>query len=506
MMFTIADLIENVSRNRPEDVAIEVIGGDALTYRDMWARVDALAEALLAHVNPYSDDRVAYLLPNIPDAVLMYLACQRIGVALVPVNTRLTASEAVYIMNNSAARVLVCVEETGAVAREVAGQSGSDLLDLADVPQRPSERTRFARGNGDRLAVVFYTSGTTGFPKGAAITNDCWMERALWWSLEFGLRSDDVMLVPGPIFHMGFGTLSLCALMLGARLRILPRFDAETACEEMGRTCTWALLIPTMTTMMLDHMNNSGRAPMLAARTILSSGAGLGVATIEAMMDAMPNATLLEGYGWTEGGWVTLERKVRGQIEAHCVGRVAFGSDVIILDEYDKPCPPGVAGEIAARSPIPFSHYLNNPEKTRESWMGEYLKSGDIGVFLEDGRLKLLDRRKDMIVTGGENVYSAEVERVLLEFDLLSEATVIGLPDETWGHIVVAACVAASGAEPTEDDIRAHCRRNLAGYKCPKQVHLLKTLPRNSMGKVEKFRVRDLLMETQSPFQGEDVR
>jgi acyl-CoA synthetase (AMP-forming)/AMP-acid ligase II len=278
-------------------------------------------------------------------------------------------------------------------------------------------------------------------------------------------------------------------------LRIVERFDVERSYEELRERCTWSFLVPTMTTMMLELWRGRGREPLQAPRTILSSGAALSPSTLGDMMEMFPNARIYEAYGWTEGGWVTSEIKQQGSIVPHSVGWSAFGSEVVVLDEDGKPCPQGTVGEVAARTPVPFSHYLNNPEATTKAWAGPYQKSGDIGLFLEDGRLKLLDRRNDMIVTGGENVYSSEVERVLHDHPSVLECVVVGAPDPRWGQAVVGVVVPRPGQAIDEDGLRAFCRNELASYKCPKRFLVIDALPRNSMGKVEKFRVRERLVQ-----------
>jgi acyl-CoA synthetase (AMP-forming)/AMP-acid ligase II len=208
------------------------------------------------------------------------------------------------------------------------------------------------------------------------------------------------------------------------------------------------------------------------------------------MMQAFPNARIYEAYGWTEGGWVTSEVKQRETIVPHSVGWPAFGCEVVVLDEDNNVCPPGTVGEVAARTPVHFSHYLNNPEATRKAWAGDYQKSGDIGVFLDDGRLKLLDRRNDMIVTGGENVYSVEVEEVLAQHPGVADVAVIGVPDERWGEAVTALVIPAAGLAVGAGELVAFARQTLAGYKLPRTVEFVAELPRSAAGKVLKRELR----------------
>jgi len=492
MHFTVAEQVEAAARAFPDRIAVEIVGGDAFTYRQLIDRMERLAAALGAVPPGRNGPMVAVLLSNGADSLLSFLACQLRGVAAVPINTRLAPAEIGYILKDSDAAVLLSGSDQLERARLVAVEYGLRLIDCdqvsASAPALPKQER--ARLNGNDTAVVFYTSGTAGFPMGAAITHQCWAERLMWWGWEFDVASSDVMLVPGPTFHMSFSSLCLCAFYRGARVRIVERFDVPASFEELRDTCSWSFLIPTMTVMLLELWRAGGRKPLPAARILLSSGAALSPSTLEDMMQAFPNARIYEAYGWTEGGWVTSEIKRRETIVPHSVGWPAFGCEVVVLDDDGNVCPPGTVGEVAARTPVHFSHYLNNPEATRKAWAGDYQKSGDIGVFLEDGRLKLLDRRNDMIVTGGENVYSSEVERVLNDHPSVAECVVVGQPDSRWGNAVVGVVVARPGARIDEDALREHCRAQIAAYKCPKRFVIVDALPRNSMGKIEKFRVR----------------
>lgn len=494
--FTIADHVEVSARSFPDRTAIEILAGPTATYSQLWRRAQALA-GTLGHVEPGANgSMVGILLTNGIDAVAAYLACQLVEAAAVPVNTRLAPPEVDYVLRDSGASVVLSAGALLPEARRAADLAGLRLVDcqLVEAPDVDAERQRRERDVGEDIAAVFYTSGTTGFPKGAAMTNDSWLLRSMWWGWQFRMLPEDVMLVPGPIFHMSFGGLALSHLMLGGRLRIMEQFDADRAYEELSETCTFSFLVPSMSTMILERWRVHDHAPMNAARYILSSGAPLPSPILREMLDAFPNAAVADAYGWTEAGWVTCEVKARDTLRDHCVGWPAFGSEVVILDEERRPCPVGVAGEVAARSPVPFARYLNRDDATTAAWHGDYQVSGDVGILDDDGRIRIVDRKVDMIVSGGENVYTAEVERVLVEHAGVSECAVVGLADERWGEAVWAVVVPAPGAASLDaDEVRQFCRGRLAGYKCPKHVLVVAELPRNSMGKVQKFRLRELV-------------
>ena len=501
MSFIVAQHIEMVARTFPERIAAEVIDGERVTYSELWRRVLRLATAL-RDVQAGPDGRmVAFLMSNGVEPLVASLACQWSGCASVPVNTRFAQAEILHVLRDSGATLLLSLGDQLERAHAAAAECGIRVLDVAaldaagDATDGSPPRAADPR---DQVAVVFYTSGTTGFPKGAAITHQVWMERLLWWGWEFDIGADDLMLVPGPIFHMSFGSLAICALLRGASVRIQQRFDPAVTFEELAQRCTWSLLIPSMTTLLVERWNDAGRPHLPAARYLLSSGAALSAETLRDMMAMFPNAKIDEAYGWTEGNWVTRETKRADTLVVGCVGWPAFGSGVMVVDEQGSPCPPGIAGEVVARSSAQFSHYLNRPEATQAARRNDgYVKSGDIGTFLPDGRLVILDRRADMIVTGGENVYSAEVERVVALMPAVRECSVVGQPDQRWGSAVTAVVALREGEGASADELKAFCRKHLAGYKCPKRVVFVAQLPRNSMGKVEKFRVRALVTDAQ---------
>ncbi|MEM7323798.1 MAG: class I adenylate-forming enzyme family protein [Actinomycetota bacterium] len=510
--WTVADCVAATARSAPDRVAIEVLdpptsGTDPVetwTYGRFWARVEALAGTLGAVEPGPHGPAVAILGPNSVDHLAAYLACQLVGAAAVPVNNRLAPAEVEFVLTDSGASVLLTQVPHLDVARSAAASTGVHLVDTATIDQPDPNAGLDTAGTAwsgpsapeaaDRPALVAYTSGTTGFPKGSVVPNQGLVTRLAQWSWTFGLSPRQVLSTPGPVFHMSYGGLSLAHLAAGGRNRLMIDFDPEVALEEYTSRATWAFLVPSMTAMIAEAWERAGQPPLEALEWMLSSGAPGPMSLLDTAFDLFPNANITEAYGWTEGGWVTYEVKERSTLVAHSVGWAVLGTELDVRDENGVRCPPGQPGEVVARSITPFCGYLGNPEATTAATTEDgFCRSGDVGIRDADGRLRIVDRVKDMIISGGENVYCAEVERVLIEHPDVLEAAVIGLPDPTWGERVTAAVVWRPDADPDTDTVVAHCRDHLAGYKCPKEIASVPELPRNPMGKVQKFKLVEQL-------------
>lgn len=497
MRLTVAESVALRALNQPDRIAIEVLqGGPTIKYGDLLPRIVALAGAIQKTEPGPHGQMVGLYLPNAADHVLGYLACQWIGVTAVPVNSRLAEPEVEFQISDSGAKTILAAEPYLEIARRVGARTGATVID-ADTIKTPAEVARPVFGEhdfGERHSVVGYTSGTTGFPKGALYSNNHYLTAQMRWGWEYGLSADQVMLVPGPLFHLSYAGLAMSALMIGARIRIMQTFEPELALDELSNHCTFAFLVPSMTTMIAEIWKARGRPPVEAFRFMISSGApGPMSMTIEAM-EMFANAKVGEAYGWTEGGWVTFEVKQKDTLLAHSVGWPTTGHEVEVFREDGTPAPVGEPGEVGCKSLTSFSGYLGRPDATAEAWKNGFVMSGDIGIWQPDGRLCIVDRKKDMIISGGENIYTAEVERVLVEHPAILEAAVVGLPDDKWGEIVTAMVVPREAEKAlSADDIIGHCRANMAHYKAPRRVEVVGELPRNPMGKVQKFRIVEML-------------
>ena len=499
MRFTIADCVAANAAAFPDRTAVEVLGTttepiETWTYGDVWCRVSALAEAL-AEIEPGPHGpMVGILLPNGVDHALAYLACQLAGAAAVPVNNRLAVPEIEYVLTDSGASVLLTRVPFLETAGQAAESTGVRIIDVAAIPTpdvAPMWPGPAGEERGAETALVAYTSGTTGFPKGAIVPGAALLTRFAQWGWTFGLSPSEVLSIPGPLFHMSYGGLTLAHLAAGGRTRIMTSFDAGMALDEYRRHSTWVFLVPSMLAMIREAWEAAGRPALDALRWMLSSGAPGPMSLLEAAFDVFPAARITEAYGWTEGGWVTYEVKDRADLVPHSVGWPLVGSEVAVIDpDTGKRVGVDEPGEVVARTVVPFFGYLGKPDATAAAHTDDgFVRSGDVGVLLADGRLTIVDRVKDMIISGGENVYCAEVERILVEHPAVLEAAVYGVPDPTWGERVTAAVVARPGTTVDPDGVISHCRDRLAHYKCPRQVVLLDELPRNPMGKVQKFRL-----------------
>lgn len=481
---TLVEQLRITAASYPDRPALQVVDGPELTYAEALDRTLALATAIREHTD---GSPVAILLRNGPDAALAVLACQLSGVPALPVNGALTATEIDYLLDDASAGVLLHGPEFTRRVSALAPARRPAVVSTEDLPAaRPW--SAFEPSAPDAPFVIGYTSGTTGFPKGAIYDGAGMYVQYLRWAVHFGLTGDSTLLTAGPMFHNSYGGLSILALALGATNRVLTTFDAAKASAELAERCTFAFLVPSMLTQVLAHWRVTG-TPMTSLRRLLSSGAAVAAAELDAAFDAFPDAEITEAYGWSEGGWVTHERKVRGAVVPQSVGHPMVGADVALFDADGVRAGPGETGEIGVCNVTPFLGYVNPASTAETSADGRYLLSGDIGRFTDDGRLLVVDRKKDIIVTGGENVASGEVERVLTAHPAVSEAAVVGRPDPRWGEVVTAVVVV--GSDVDAHALRAHCRTRLAAYKVPKAFEFVPALPRNAMGKVQKFLLRE---------------
>ena len=504
----LVDLIRVVARRQPTAPAIE-FEGDTVSYEALYSQSLRLANGL-GNAGFSAGDAIGILAGNSPDYFRIYLACQLAGLVAVPLNYRAVADDVAFVLGNCQARgVFVDEGYRDIVETALARLPAIERKNVIVVDSGPYRRLVEESEVRDlppvapfAPATIYYTSGTTGFPKGAMMSHLNVLSRLVSWGWEFGLDARDVVLVPGPVFHMSFSSIALIALAAGGRVVLMRDFDARTALELMARFgVTWSFLVPKMTAMLIEALADGGnRGAGRSLRGLLSSGSPLPQLLLDAVVDAFPNARVADAYGWTETGWVSLcrhEDLMRGK---RSVGRAAFGCELAVLDREGRELPSGEVGDIYAAPPLSFLGYYGNPSASAAIRRGKWETGGDMGYLDEAGFLHLADRKNDMIISGGENIYPAEIERVLLQHPKVFEVTVVGVPDETWGESPRACVVLHPGEKAAAEEIIGFCDSRLARYKRPRSVDFLEALPRNAMGKVLRRELRERY------WQGHEVR
>lgn len=476
------------------------------TYAELSELVNRLANALTG-LGAEKGDRVGFLMGNSAEFLACYYALERNGLVAVPMNMRLTGPEIAHVLNHSEARFLVLEDtylpevdrvldqlELPAERCIVLGERGNGKMQSFGelVGWASTDEVRIPQ-EGTDLEALFYTSGTTGFPKGVMRTRAA--EDWVRWSngSEFGFSSEDVNYCIGPLFHQSYLLLAQCHLSLGGTVVIERAWDPERALTTMARTAvSTAFFVPTMSKDLVDlPAAERERHDVSAFRVLISSGSSLPTPTKEALIDAFPGVRLNEGYGWTEIVWVTNLRPRDQLSKIKCVGRPILGARVEVLDPDGQPVAPGEPGEIYARMAIDFPGYFRDPERTALVRRGDLVTGGDIGTFDDEGYLYILDRKNDLIICGGENIYPLEVEDVIAAHPDVKEAGVVGVHDDRLGEVPAAYIALQPGATLDESGVLAHCEGRLAKFKWPRHVEFVEALPRNAIGKVLRRSLRD---------------
>ncbi len=486
---------------RTPDAAMTVFQGETLTYGEMAERVAALAEGLGASgVGP--GDVVGLLSYNCPEFLETLFAANFLGAIAMPINWRLAAPEVRYILDHSEARALICDESlvdladqatTGTEATrlracitQVATPGWTRLADL----RRATAGSAHVAVAGDDVHRLMYTSGTTGRPKGVMLTHANLAWKNLAHIIEFGFTRADLGLACGPLYHVGALDLTTTSLIAaGASTIIHPMFDAAAVADELERsrvTVVW--LAPAMVNAIMA-LPDLDQRDLSSVRVIINGGEKMPIPLIERIQRTFPSAWFADAYGLTEtvSGDTFLDRDSL-VTKLGSVGRPCLYLELDIWDDQGASVSPGERGEIVMRGPKVFKGYWRDPESTAAAFAGGWFHTGDIGVRDEDGYLFIVDRLKDMIVSGGENIAGSEVERVLYEHAAVLEVAVVGRPDDRWGEVPVAFVVLRPDATVTSHELVEHCRAHLAKFKVPKQIQFLDTLPRNPSGKVLKPR------------------
>jgi long-chain acyl-CoA synthetase len=501
---TIGDLIVRNAKRYPHKEAI-IFEGMRCTYKELNERVNRLANALL-DLGGRRGDRVAVLTKNRSQSVEIYLASGKCGMAVVPINWRLIGSEISYVMNNSEASALILQDEflnviepirpeLKTVKRYICIGGGKDTEDYEQTLLNYSaDEPRVEVSEAD-LLYVMYTSGTTGAPKGAMLTQRNMIEGALNHVLAFEyLEPTDTMLLVGPFFHMGSVVLSLTNLYAGGTMVILEEFNAQKVLETIQREkVTVHLEVPTMVQMLVNHPG-AGNYDLSSLRRMAYSGSPMPMGVLKEAMSLL-KCPFVQFYSMTEsatvGTYLSWKDHILTEKRIESAGKEMMNVEMRVVDDNDEEVGPGEVGEILLKGDCIMQGYWKLPRETEEALKGGWFHTGDLVKLDEEGFLYLVDRKKDFIISGAENIYSKEIENVLYLHPAVLEAAVIAVPDEKWGEAVKALIVLRKGMVATGEEIIDHCKKHLASFKKPRSVELVESFPKSPLGKIKKDELRE---------------
>ena len=501
-------------QQKPERIAVR-FGQRQQTFRQFADRVARLAGALQA-LGMQTGDRVAMLALN-SDRYLEYqMGVPWGGGVLNPCNIRWSASEILYALNDSGSTILL-VDETFRPLAETIRDDAATLRELIYCGDGPAPQGMRhyedllaearpipdAVRRDDDLAGIFYTGGTTGFPKGVMLSHGNLCSSGLALHSERLASIGGTYLHAAPMFHLADIGISLPHWIEGNTHSIVPAFAPEAVLDVLARDrVTDLLLVPTMIQMLVDHPAMQAPRDLSALRSIVYGASPISEAVLTRAMAALPGVGFMQAYGMTELSPLATvspaECHVPGGAKLRSAGRASFCTEVRIVDPEDRELPRGEVGEVIVRGPNVMQGYWNQPGQTAAALRGGWMHTGDGGYMDEDGFVFIVDRLKDMIITGGENVFSAEVENILAQHPAVAASAVIGIPNPEWGETVHAVVVPRPGTAPDAEALIAHCKSLIASYKCPRSVEFRDSLPLSGAGKVLKTALRKPYWEAQA--------
>ena len=478
-------------------------GERSLTYGELEARVQALACALAGAGLRRGAVACAFL-PNCIDYVIVVLAVARAGAIFSPINPRYKGFEVGGILGQARPAVVFTTRAQLALVREAAAPLPEAprvvLVDAAGEGGATGLEELLAGPAGELPAVdendffsLMFTSGTMGNPRGALGTHRARMVWVLNAIIQYGLDESDLYLGTMPQVHSAGLTFTLMHLYAGATVRILPHFDAQAFVEIVARErVTSALTVPTMLTMIVEAIDRAAAKPDLASlERLVTCGSPLPLATKRRVLERV-SRELYDYYGSTESNSMTVLRPVDQLRKPGSVGQAFRNVELRIVDESGADCPPGGVGEVWCVNPSVMSSYRDRPEDTARAFSGPWYRTGDLGFLDEEGFLHLVGRMRDVIISGGVNIYPAEIEQVLMMHPSVLDAAVVGEPDEKWGQRVKAYLVLREGETLDLEAVQRHCTAHLADYKKPRSLVLAAELPKNAGGKTVKPKLSEL--------------
>lgn len=506
MLPTLGHMLQHAARRYPSRIAVE-FEGESLTYEQFYRKTNQAAHALAA-LGLLPGDRVATLLANCPEFLTLYFAAAKTGVVFSPLNVRQSERELATVLGLLKPKALFIdrhwLEFASAQQRllptlerviVIGGQEHPFETGLDDLLRRAPDSDVVTPIDPEAPHIILFTSGTTGVPKGALLPQRQFVYNAMSIGLEIGTPAFGCVLTNAPLYHIaGLHNHTVPALLLGGHVILHRHFDPDLVWRELQRrTISNLFMVPTMWAQVLDVIPKSAKPGLLVNG--FSGAAPLSPALLETIR-ARITSNFHYSYGLTEAGPFVALLKPKYVVERRgSCGRAVFNMAIRTVDADGQPNEAGEVGEIEVSGAQTFIGYLDNPEATTTTFNGSWVRTGDVGRLDADGFLAILDRKKDMVVSGGENVYSTEVEQVLSTHPAVKECAIIGLPDSKWGEAVTAVVVAREGSELTLEDVRNHCSADLARYKLPKRLAVVSALPRTVSGKILKRQIRAELAE-----------
>lgn len=508
-MYTLGDIPRNGARNFPDRTAV-VFEGARTTYRQLDGRINRCANALLK-LGCSKGDRVAILADNCAKYLEAYFAAAKIGVSVTPINIRLGDDEIVFIVNDSEAGVLIVgdgyEQRAESMRSKIPGVDAWIAFDascdgfyayeelLAQAPGEEPDRDVYDVCEND-LAILMYTGGTTGMPKGVMLSHRSVLLSGIAPALQTGMTKHDATCFVLPIFHVSWWPI-LMMLLVGGKVCINRKPDLGAILKLIeDERCTHINMVPTIYGWLVNYPEID-RYDLSSLRLLTYAGSPCPLPVLKACIERF-GKRLAQGYGATEtaGAPISVFAEEDHDLDGENAGRLssagkpAINARVKIVNERGETVGPGEMGEICVSGEHIMKGYWKNPKLTAEALRGGWYHTGDVGYLDADGYLYITDRKADMIISGGENVYPKEVEDVIYTHPAVRECAVVSSPSEAWGEIVHAVVVLHDGRSATEQEVIAHCKKTLAGYKCPKAVSFRSELPKTAIGKIAKKEVK----------------
>jgi len=481
------------ARFYPERTAL-ASDGTRSTFRELHDRVARIA-ASVSRQGFGIGDRLALLLPNEPEYIELVYACAWLGVIAVTLNARLSAVEVDRVLADADPHGLVRHSSLPVPAARLAWERVLDKEPL----EIGNDSYPAVCYNPEAVLALIYTSGTTGHPKGVMVTHANVLSNLQNFNFWMRYTEGGVYLHAAPIFHIADFPCMFAAPAFGACQVMIPKFSPRSFCETVERErVSHTVMVPTMMNL-LTQFPEVKKYDLSSLEVLAYGGSPIAPEIIDRTKELLPNIKLVQVYGLSETGFLTgLQDHEHTAGKLTSCGRPCPGIDVQVTDESGKQVETGRTGELVARGANVMRGYWNNPEATTLAFRDGLFRTGDVGYQDADGYFYILDRLKDMIVTGGENVYSGEVEAVIYEHPAVREAAVFGIPDPQWGELVMACVVLKPEKALSVDDLITHCRRSLANYKIPRRVEFSETeLPKSGSGKILKRILRERFWDRQ---------